>query len=113
MKQIWFTSDHHFGHENIIGHCHRPFTGPGGKPDLEAMHRVLSERWNERVAPDDTVYYLGDFAMGPRELWPEYAENLHGRKILVRGNHDKGSEASLLEVGFAEVHSDIVVPLFA
>lgn len=82
---IWFTSDHHFGHENIIRFCNRPFQS------IEEMDRVLIERWNEVVEPCDTVYHLGDFTLGDRDAARSYFNQLNGQ-IYVLANlwhHDK------------------------
>lgn len=79
----WFTADQHFGHTNIIDYCGRPFASVG------EMNEVLVERWNARVAPDDTVWVLGDVAMGRIDESLEYVARLAGRKILVAGNHDR------------------------
>ena len=78
---IHFTSDHHFWHANVIRFCDRPYK------DVEEMNEALVRNWNEVVKPEDTVYYLGDFAMAfrPVEL---YTKRLNGRKILIAGNHD-------------------------
>ena len=82
MKTIWFTSDIHFGHANIIKHANRPFT------DVEEMDRALVERWNERVDQRDVVYFLGDFSFHKSEATRGIFARLHGEKHLVRGNHD-------------------------
>lgn len=58
----FFTSDTHFGHVNIILYCNRPFASV-----LEMNEQVIA-RWNDRVGPRDTVYHLGDFAMGLKNL---------------------------------------------
>lgn len=102
--RIWLSSDHHFGHENIIRYCGRPFKS------LSEMNYEMTRRWNTTVAPDDLVYYLGDFAMGDVEAWPGFCQRLNGTKILLRGNHDKGQE-QMLEVGFTYVHENIVVDI--
>jgi len=104
----WFTSDLHFGHANIIEYSGRPFT------DAEQMNRSLIERWNTLVQPGDTVWVLGDVAMGRiTETLPLVAE-LAGHKRLVTGNHDRcweglGSRAQewtqrYLDAGFADIH---------
>ena len=80
---LYFTSDHHFGHANIIGYCNRPFG------DVEAMNRGLVDNWNDAVAPSDEVWVLGDVAMGQREETLKLVRELHGRKLLLPGNHDK------------------------
>lgn len=76
---IWFTADHHFGHANIIKHCSRPFA------DVHEMNTELARRWNERVATQDTVYHVGDFAFRDHD---RYLPNLNGVKHLIIGNHD-------------------------
>jgi calcineurin-like phosphoesterase family protein len=81
--RTWFSSDHHFAHDNIIGYCLRPFD------DVGHMNEAMVERWNETVGDDDTVYYLGDFTLGAPETWAKYAHRLRGRKLLVPGNHDR------------------------
>lgn len=77
----FFTSDHHFGHANIIGYCQRPFA------DANEMDGQMLRRWNERVGPEDTVYYLGDFCLQDRRVAPLLA-GLNGHKHLIMGNHD-------------------------
>jgi calcineurin-like phosphoesterase family protein len=92
-----FTSDTHFGHVNIITYCSRPFR------DVEEMNRSMIERWNARVRSEDTVFHLGDFAMGKKDLIPTYLKALNGYKILILGNHDRSAK-SMREAGFDEVH---------
>jgi len=81
--QTWFTSDLHLGHHNIIGYCDRPFAG------VEEMNAALLDNWNRLVDPDDTVWVVGDFAMGRIEESLGLTARLHGHKILVAGNHDR------------------------
>ncbi len=77
----WFTSDHHFGHRNIIDYCNRPFDS------VEQMNEELVQSWNNIVSSSDTVYYLGDFSL-KRSAMEAYAPRLNGHKILIAGNHD-------------------------
>lgn len=79
----WFTSDLHFGHENIIRYCKRPFK------DASHMTEGLIERWNDRVKPGDNVYVDGDFAFMTQADAQKVFDRLNGQKFLVRGNHDK------------------------
>lgn len=97
---VWFTSDTHFHHANIIEYCGRPFR------DVDHMNEEMIHRWNERVKPGDLVYHLGDFAMGPKEKALETKRRLNGGVILVRGNHDR-SEASMKAMGFESVYSKL------
>ena len=78
---FYFIADPHFGHENIIKLCIRPF------PDIEAMNEALIAAWNERVTGNDTVFILGDLFY--RCADPEtILKRLKGRKRLIVGNHD-------------------------
>lgn len=88
---IHFISDTHFFSDNIIRYCNRPFV------DAEDMNEQLIERWNEVVAPDDTVYHLGDFVMHQSENIPPILERLNGHIILVRGNHETKRKLAVLE----------------
>jgi calcineurin-like phosphoesterase family protein len=54
---IFFTSDTHFNHKNIIKLCNRPFTS------IEEMNEKIIENWNNIVKPEDIVWHLGDFAL--------------------------------------------------
>lgn len=83
---VFFTSDLHVGHANILKYSKRPFA------DLDEMHSELVRRWNSVVGPKDEVYVVGDFAYKchPGTL-RRFAESLNGTMYLVRGNHDKAS----------------------
>jgi len=100
--RTWFTADHHFGHANIIAYCARPYQR------IAQMDYDLERRWQGVVAPDDLVYHLGDFAFGPPEAFAPLVRRLHGRKILIRGNHDR-AQARLLAAGFDQVYDNIIV----
>jgi len=103
----WFTADLHLGHSNIIGYCDRPFA------DIGAMNRALIDNWNEAVAEDDTVWVIGDFALGKTAETLPWIADLAGHKILVAGNHDRcwagngrradGWTERYLNAGFAEI----------
>ena len=104
----WFTADLHFGHANIIGYSGRPFA------DADAMNLALIERWNASIHTSDTVWVLGDVALGHIEETLALVTVLNGRKLLLAGNHDRcwaghGQRAErwterYLAAGFAEVH---------
>lgn len=84
---IYFTSDLHFGHKNIIRFDNRPFN------DIEEMNKVLIENWNKVVSNIDTIYILGDMFWYKTDT-KHILQQLNGRKILIKGNHDdvKGIE---------------------
>lgn len=79
----WFISDTHFDHENIIKYCDRPFK------NQEHMNTILVKRWNERVKPEDIVYFVGDFGFGKHGK--EYAKQLNGNIVFIKGNHDRNN----------------------
>ena len=81
---IYYTSDLHIGHENIIRLCKRPYSN-----DRE-MGVDLIRRWNNKVTANDTVYILGDmfFRYEDIEVVKTTLKQLNGKKILIKGNHD-------------------------
>ena len=81
-KKIFFTSDTHFGHENILKYCKRPFS------DIKAHDEELIRRWNEKVPEDGIVFHLGDVAFDTNQRIKEILDQLHGKIYLVIGNHD-------------------------
>lgn len=83
---IFFTSDTHFWHKNILKYCPRPYK------DVEAMNEGLINNWNADVGEDDEVYHLGDFAFGTVPQICDILKRLNGKKYLIRGNHDKVME---------------------
>lgn len=94
--KYFIIADTHFGHENIIRYCNRPFR------TAEEMNRALIQNWNSTVSKNDTVFVLGDFAFG-KELIKEIAPKLNGRKILIKGNHDDYRNEYYRNCGFEEV----------
>lgn len=112
----FFTSDHHFGHKNVIEYCHRPFKS------TDEMDEYMVHAWNETVAPDDTVWHLGDFSLSLKAL--PLVRQLNGHKFLVPGNHDKCHPASAKnaakaanmrqvyrDAGFLNVWDGLMIPI--
>lgn len=92
----FFTSDTHFGDPRILRIDRRPF------PDLAAHDAALIEAWNGTVGPEDTVWHLGDFALGPPpERIAALLAALNGHKHLIVGNND--GPATLAAPGWASV----------
>lgn len=82
---IWFTSDTHFGHANVLRFCDRPWES------IEQMNKALVDNINARVAPSDSLYHLGDFSFKmPVEATRELRSKIRCRDVhWVPGNHDK------------------------
>lgn len=79
---IWFTSDLHFGHANILKFCNRPWE------TTDEMNADLIKNWNSVVKPDDLVFDLGDFAFASNSKWKDLLSQLNGHHYLILGNHD-------------------------
>ena len=106
---IYFTADTHYGHENIIEYCNRPFTRLG------KMEQTMVARYREVVTDDDTVYFLGDLTIkGPQHRGHlEYIlEQLPGQKHLILGNHDKFNPFTYVDCGFRTVHTALDIGEF-
>lgn len=98
---IYFTSDLHLGHENVLRFNNRPFDS------VEEMNHTLIENYNSVVGAEDTVYILGDLAYRiPLTEANELIACLNGRKHLLKGNHDKNYDTGLFEeiVDYKQIH---------
>lgn len=90
MKNIFFISDTHFSHSNII-----KFTFPDGRPirpgytdDILQHDEILIERWNKTIGQHDKVYHLGDVGFKNKDRLDKVLSRLNGKKRLILGNHD-------------------------
>ena len=108
--KVFLTSDLHFGHENIIKYCDRPYDSP------EEMNRALIENWNSVVQPGDLVYNLGDLTMHRKKQGIQYLgeilPQLNGRHVLILGNHDYLRPFEYVELGIEPVHTSLVIGKF-
>ena len=91
---IYFISDTHFNHNNIIKYCNRPFKS------INEINQTIINNWNKTVKADDEIYHLGDLVLGKKEEMYNAVSNLNGKKYLIRGNHDKLSISIYEELGF-------------
>jgi len=78
-----FIGDPHFGHKNAIDFDERPFA------DVEEMDRILIEKWQAKVEPDDNVWVVGDMFYHNSKPFTWYLDQLPGNLNLIIGNHDK------------------------
>ncbi len=92
-NKLFFTSDTHFGHKNIMRFSDRPFTS------VEDMDREMISKWNETVPEDGIVFFLGDFSFHKQQVSKDILEQLNGKVILIKGNHDKNPSY------FKEIHN--------
>ncbi len=80
---VLYISDTHFGHENIMKHCNRPFSS------VKEMDDFMIQNWNNNVKPKDDVYILGDFCFKTGNDPKYYLDRLNGHMHIILGNHDK------------------------
>jgi len=93
----WVVADTHFGHEKL-----RQWTG---RP----------EGWDEKILQElpvildnDIFIHLGDVCWYRHTYWHErMLEQVEGKRILVRGNHDKKTTSWYYDIGW-----DLVVDRF-
>jgi calcineurin-like phosphoesterase family protein len=76
---IYFTSDLHLGHSNVIKYSNRPFAS------VEEMDEELIRCFNSVVKKGDMVYDLGDTYFKSPKL---YEGRLNGTIIRIKGSHD-------------------------
>lgn len=82
-SRVYFTSDTHFNHTNIISYCQRPFK------NVDEMNERIIANWNEVVSEDDIIFHLGDFCLGGAAEWTRLLDRLNGKIYLIMGNHDR------------------------
>ena len=87
---VFFTGDTHFGHGGARGLYRRPFASTA------EMDAAMEARWNAAVGPEDEVWHLGDFAIGPKPAaQAALLARLHGTKHLITGNNDPAATVAL------------------
>ena len=80
--KVFFTSDLHFGHTNILRFCGRPYT------DVKEMNQALIDNWNKAVPEDGIVFVLGDIGFCSVQVLKNIFNKMNGTKYLILGNHD-------------------------
>ena len=96
-QDVFFISDLHVGHANVIRFDGRPFQS------TDEMHAELIKRWNSVVGPDSLVYFLGDLSFSRSGLTKWFVSQLNGRIWAIAGNHDRPSKLRELD-RFEDVH---------
>lgn len=91
MQNIWFTSDTHYNHKNIVrgtaewedkSACRNFET-------LEEHNNTLIDNFNKLVKADDIIYHLGDWSFGGFQAIQDFRDRLNCKTIhLILGNHD-------------------------
>jgi len=89
----WIIADTHFFHANIGRYCNR----------LDGWQDLIIENWNRYIQPGDTVFHLGDLALGKKEDAESLIPLLNGSLYLMRGNHDRRGVAFYQSMGITLV----------
>lgn len=83
MAKIFFISDLHFGHKDVLAFDRRPFK------NVEEMEAEMIRKWNNKVSQEDHVFVIGDMFGGVTTAHAgEIVHSLNGKIHLIRGNHD-------------------------
>lgn len=90
---VFFTSDTHIGHKNIVLGVSQWEDKRGCRdfPTVEEHDRYILEQINKRVKPGDVLWHLGDlgFGCGWKERVKELRAAIKCETVnLVLGNHD-------------------------
>ena len=99
MFDVRIIADLHFGDPDIIKFENRPFGS------VDEMNKELIERWNCVVDQDDKVFILGDFSVYVDDRLQDIVEQLNGKKILIKGNHDCLDDTAYFNMGFSCVYN--------
>ncbi|MCW2750287.1 MAG: metallophosphoesterase [Aeromicrobium sp.] len=79
----YFTSDTHYGHQNIIEFCDRPYA------DVHHMNVDLVNRAASTLTMEDELWHLGDVALGYLDDTLANLARIAVDVTLVAGNHDR------------------------
>lgn len=91
---VFFTSDLHFDHENVIDYCGRPFkTTEEMNERIIADHNAVVRRW-------DRVVFVGDIGWKDGRHTMQHLARMNGAKELVKGNHDHHKDLAYMQAAF-------------
>lgn len=93
---IWFTSDWHLDHANIIKYTKRPFV------DVDEMEKTIVENFFAAIKSGDSVYHLGDFCFSKDTFlrFTQRFEREYGKTVnfhFIEGNHDAKIKKRMME----------------
>jgi calcineurin-like phosphoesterase family protein len=121
----FFTSDHHFGHANILKYedALRRNAYGGRFQTTDEMDTYLIDRWNATVGQNDEVFHLGDMSYKYAAI-EGILPFLNGKITLIVGNHDPMFKQILgtreqqtkaryraQEVGFVDVYQEHTIEI--
>lgn len=97
--KTWLTADWHLGEDRfeLMG---RPFTSRDEHID------TLIKNHNALVSPEDTVIVVGDVCYQKTPEFLPLVAKFNGKKILIRGNHDKVFTDEQLKPYFSTIYAE-------
>lgn len=103
---IYFTSDTHLFHKNILKFEDRPYAS------YEEMTEDMINKWNSQVNDDDIIYHIGDLSFGNCDQTIEVLKRLKGKIILIKGNHDLSKHYQKInELGLLHEYHEVGITL--
>jgi calcineurin-like phosphoesterase family protein len=96
-NNIWFTSDTHYGHSNLVRGTTNWRNIDGEIPidqvrnfdTVEEMNELMVKNINHFVGKSDWLIHLGDWSFGGYERIKEFRDQINCQNIvLMLGNHD-------------------------
>jgi len=89
--EIWFSSDPHYGHTNIVRGV-SDWSNKDGCRDFKTVSEMNSHivsQYNKYIKEDDVLFMLGDWSFGGIENIWNFRKQLLCKNIhLILGNHD-------------------------
>lgn len=96
-NNIWFTSDTHYSHSNLVRGVTNWRDVDGNVPlnqvrdfdTVEEMNDLMVENINANVESNDWLIHLGDWSFGGYDRVKEFRDKINCKNIvLILGNHD-------------------------
>jgi len=92
---VFFSSDIHLSHRNILTYSNRPFSS------IEEMDKAIYTNFHSVIKEGDTLWLLGDISFD-KDVTKNFIESFLRRNIevnIVKGNHDKFTKAEFHALG--------------
>lgn len=91
QQNIYFISDLHLFHKNVINFDNRPFKS------VQDMNDSLVKNWNDKITDDAIIFYMGDLSFQSFNKTKEVISELKGKKYFIIGNHDNYSDIKKMD----------------
>lgn len=91
MANIWFSSDWHYGHKNIVRGCSEWESKDACRNflSLQEHNEILIQNINKVCKQNDKIFFGGDFSFGGRDNVEKFRKRINCKDIeLIFGNHD-------------------------